>query len=138
MKTLYKTFMFCVIIVTGTCAATYLIQCKRGDTLQQDVAAAVKAKDSTTVEFTELYRPAKDIPYGGEDTIHAGHILRKMGFTQTDYGWGNGMPPAISIRSAHYHKKGCDCDVYKLYNETNNKDLYTITESITCYPSQKK
>jgi len=133
MKTIFKTILLATATSIGAYSINVLVH-KNDDTVAQAVARAVKAKDSTTVEFTDLYRPVKEIPYGGEDTIHAGHLLSKMGFKQTDYGWGNGMLPVLSMRSAHYHKKGCDCDVYKQYYETETEGIYAIKEGITCYP----
>lgn len=126
-------FPFCFLVIL------FLYGCGKGDTTgpspEQIVALAIARHDSTETEIKNVYKRKVKLNITFDDTIHLGRILKRKGFTQTNWGQGNWQQgPRIMMLTLR--KGNCECEVIKRYYSTEDT-LFIPTESIACYLIKK-
>ena len=96
---------------------------------------AIGLHDSTETEIKNVYKRKVKLNVTFDDTIHLGRILKRKGFTQTNWGQGNWQQgPRIMMLTLR--KGNCECEVIKRYYSTKDT-LFLPTESIACYLIKK-
>jgi hypothetical protein len=94
--------------------------------------------DSFTIVFEGLYPIMDTLPSSDVDTLMADNILKELGYTVNNSGWGNWMN-GPRIMSLELKKDKCTCMVNKkyYYHEKLADGAYNlrVTEVVTCNTS---
>jgi hypothetical protein len=125
------TFIFAALLFYGCSNKESIAQLSP----EEVVDVAIRLHDSTETEIKNVYKSKVKLNVTFDDTIHLGRILKRKGFTQTDWGQGNWQQgPRIMMLTLQ--KGNCECEVIKRYYSTEDT-LFLPTESISCYLIKK-